>query len=162
MSRSWNRFERKRIIPFVTPINQLHNSSGSIKKPKTDEKPIKTEKLNITRFNVYVTESDYFIVDLPDIIPRSLNFTDKENVLRFTRKLLQFYQNQFNMVVWCATSGCEIRFHLYYQICKILKYLQIPLPGEESINETKNNINLTNYDFIRKEFRIPNNKTFYI
>jgi hypothetical protein len=80
------------------------------------------------------------------------------------------------MVVWCVTSGCGIllkydlnqptplirslfRIHLYYQI---LKYLQIPLPGEESINEIKNNMNLRNYDFIRKEFRIPNNKKFYI
>jgi hypothetical protein len=171
-----NRFERQRIIPFVTPVNQLQNSSGSI---KTDEKQIKNEKLNISNLKVYVTEADYFIADLPDIIPRSLNFTDKENVLRFTRNPLQFYQNQFNMAVWCATSGCGIslkydlnhptplirslfRFHFYYQICKILKYLQIPLPGEESFNETKNNINLRNYDFIRKEFRIPNNKKFYI
>ena len=137
------------------------------------------KNLDISAFRIYVTSTNYFTAHLPDIIPSAINFKNKEDVIRFTRKPLQFYQNQFNMVIWCATSGCGLsmddllncpdpliktvyRFHLYYQVCKIMHYLQIPLPGDSSFNEIKNNINLRNYGFIKQEFGINDNLKFYM
>ena len=133
----------------------------------------------INQLNIYVTESKYFQAKLPNIVPSSLTFTNRKDVIRFKNNQLQFYQNQFNLAIGCATSGCGINlvdhlnnkiplikslynFHLYYQTCKILHYLQIPLPGESSFNEMNNNINMRNYEYIREEFNIPNNKNWYI
>jgi hypothetical protein len=75
---------------------------------------------------------------MPDITPDILFLEKREYCIRLMRKLLTFYQNQFNMAVWFATAGCGIsvedylnhkiplirsvyRFHAYYQIRKVLK-----------------------------------------
>ena len=93
---------------------------------------------SMNKLKIYVTEDHYFQSNLPDITPSSLTFTNKKDVIRFKNNQLQFYQNQFNLAIWCATSGCGINlsdhlgnktpaikslynFHLYYQTCKILK-----------------------------------------
>jgi hypothetical protein len=82
---------------------------------------------------------------MPDISPNFLTLKNKEDCLRLINKPLTFYQNQFNMAVWFASTGGGIsiadhlkykillirsifRFHTYYQIRKILKNLQIPFP----------------------------------
>ena len=62
---------------------------------------------------------------------------------------MDFYQNQVNLAVWLATSGCGVswrdhldidrplarsvfRFHVYYQVRRILEELQAPLPQDAS------------------------------
>jgi hypothetical protein len=104
--------------------------------------------INLFSLEVYVKEntSKSFDASLPDIKTGLLTLKNGEDCLRLTRKPLSFYQNQFNMAIWFATSACSIsfydqlnhsnpmikslfRFHAYYQINKILKQLQIPKPG---------------------------------
>jgi hypothetical protein len=45
---------------------------------------------------------------MPDISPNLLTLKNKEDCLRLINKPLTFYQNQFYMAVWFATTGCGI------------------------------------------------------
>ncbi len=63
--------------------------------------------------------------------------------------LMGIFQNQVNFAVWCAATGCGLswkdhldidralahavfRFHVYYQVCRILAELQAPLPQDQA------------------------------
>jgi hypothetical protein len=76
---------------------------------------------------------------------------------------MQFWQNQLNFAVWCATAGCGVskidhlghkdpmirsvfRFHVYYQIRRILNEMQCPLPTEDSWNALNNGINMSAFE----------------
>ena len=84
---------------------------------------------------------------------------------------MQFWQNQLNFAVWCATTGCGVskedhlrhkdpmirsvyRFHVYYQIRRILKEMECPLPDDLSWNAYNNGININAYHRICSEFDI--------
>ena len=71
---------------------------------------------------------------------------------------MQFWQNQLNFAIWCATTGCGVskldhlrnkdpmirsvfRFHTYYQIRRILSEMECPLPSDQSFNEMNNIFN---------------------
>ena len=71
---------------------------------------------------------------------------------------MQFWQNQLNFAVWCATTGSGIskedhlqskdpiirsvfRFHAYYQIRRILNEMQCSLPNDPSFDPINNRIN---------------------
>ena len=68
---------------------------------------------------------------------------------------MRLWQTQLNFAVWCALSACGIssahlnykkhpvirsvnRFHVYYQMRRVLKRLQIPLPHETGFNAADN------------------------
>ena len=160
---------------FVSSTEELLSHDNHI------EPVIKTSTkldIDITNLKIYVTENDFFSAKFATITPTNIEFTNKEDVKRFTEKPLEFYQNQFNLAVYCATSASGIsfehlnhkiplvqavyRFHLYYQICKIFHFLEIPLPGETSFNSMKNNMNERKYNFLKEEFDIKDSQKFYI
>ena len=89
----------------------------------------------------------------------------------WTTNQMQFWQNQLNFAVWCATSGCGVskldhlkhkdpmirtvfRFHAYYQIRRILNEMQCPLPTEDSFNALNNGIDKNAFERICSEFGI--------
>ena len=60
---------------------------------------------------------------------------------------MQFWQNQVNFAIWCATTGCGVsaedhvlasvgyvrslcHFHVYYQVHRILEELRAPQPQD--------------------------------
>ena len=68
---------------------------------------------------------------------------------------MRLWQTQLNFTVWCASSACGVssahlnytkhpmmraiyRFHVYYQMRRILKKLQVPLLHETSFNAADN------------------------
>jgi hypothetical protein len=84
---------------------------------------------------------------------------------------MQFWQNQLNFAVWCATTGCGVskthhlqhkdpiirsvfRFHVYFQIRRILNELQCPLPTEDSWDALNNSMDRSAYARICSEFGI--------
>ena len=83
---------------------------------------------------------------------------------------MQFWENQLNFAVWCATTGCGVskehlrhkdpmtksvfRFHAYYQIRRILSEMSCPLPTEDSWNPLNNGINMNAYERICNEFGV--------
>ena len=90
---------------------------------------------------------------------------------------MQFWQNQLNFAVWCATSGCGVskldhlkhkdpmvrsvfRFHVYYQIRRILNEMQCPLPNDDLFNALNNPFDKTNFEKICTEFGISSKSDF--
>ena len=90
---------------------------------------------------------------------------------------MQFWQNQLNFAIWCATSGCGVskldhlkhkdpmirsvfRFHAYYQIRRILSEMKCPLPTDQSWNPLNNGIDTSAFERICAEFEIPSKADF--
>ena len=84
---------------------------------------------------------------------------------------MQFWQNQLNFAVWCATTGCGVsvkdhltaddlllqslyRFHVYYQTRRILKEIQASLPQNQAWNATNNSYDCQAYERICNEFGV--------
>ena len=96
--------------------------------------------------------------------------TEKEVYDNWLSNQMQFWQNQLNFAVWCATTGCGVskahlrhkdpmtrsvfRFHTYYQIRRILSEMSCPLPTEDSWNPLNNDINMNAYKRICNEFGV--------
>ena len=138
-------------------------------------------KIDFFNFEIYVTDKKYFNAKFPDIMPSLLSLKTRADCLRLMRNPLTFYQNQFNMAVWFATTGCGIsvndhlnhpspmirslyRFHTYFQMLKVFSMLQIPLPGDPAFNEINNNINRQKLKEVLSDFGLNdeyNFSTFY-
>ena len=84
---------------------------------------------------------------------------------------MQFWQNQLNFAIWCATSGCGVskldhlkhkdpmmrsvfRFHTYYQIRRILNEMKCPLPTHRSWNPLNNGIDMNAFEQLCAEVKI--------
>ena len=82
-----------------------------------------------------------------------------------------FYQNQVNFAVWLVTTGCGVswhdhldidrslarsvfRFHVYYQVRRILDELQAPLPQEQAWSPFQNPYDRRAYERICREFGV--------
>ena len=92
---------------------------------------------------------------------------------------MQFWQNQLNFAVWCATTGCGVsvedhlppddgllqsvyRFHVCYQIRRILEEIQAPLPYDETWNAMKNSYDRKGYEKICDEFGVSPNSDWKV
>ncbi|WP_375674199.1 hypothetical protein, partial [Bartonella sp. CL32QHWL-2] len=128
---------------------------------------------------VCVTTNNFFRLQETKITPGFLSLKNKKDCLRLEKNPLSFYQNQFNMAVWFATTGCGIsiddhlnhsdplirsiyRFHAYYQIMKIFKNLEVPTPGETNFNETNNSINRKKLGDLLSEFGLNDEYDFTV
>ena len=139
--------------------------------------------MNLNTLIVYVSETQHFRADLLDpTTGYGLTFTKETEVNRWLAKCdMGYYQNQLNFAVYCATtlSGlpvkysetspktnesdlvkCVYRFHFYYQVRKILKQLEVPLPTDKVFNQWKNNFNHTEFERLCNEFRVSTTKDF--
>ena len=127
--------------------------------------------------NIYVTENQSFEVKVLDpTISYGLTFTKETEVNRWLAKCdMRYYQNQVNFAVYCATTLCGLpeissisepliksvyQFHFYYQVRKILKNLQVPLPTDNTFNASNNNINITQFTRLCNEFKISTSTDF--
>ncbi|WP_375676133.1 hypothetical protein, partial [Bartonella sp. CL42QHWL] len=145
---------RPNIRGYVTNTKELMRSKGSSHEEQTDEtKPIGLHKYyplaskhqddftyDFYDLKISVNTNNFFNAKESNINPGFLSLKNKEDCLRLIKNPLSFYQNQFNMAIWFATTGCGIsindhlnnnnhlissiyRFHAYYQIMKIFKNL---------------------------------------
>ena len=90
---------------------------------------------------------------------------------------MNFWQNQPNFAVWCATTGCGVsyndhliahdnlahslyHFHVYYQIRRILAEIQAPLPQDEAWDALNNPYDHRAYERICSEFGVSPNSNW--
>ena len=131
--------------------------------------------------SIYVSSSDSFISSAyRDIFQGYIIHMDSdEDAKRWTNDIynednssMNFYQNQLNFAIWCASTGCGIstrdhlmggdgltqslfRFSVYYQASKILKQLKVPLPNDKAFHANNNgNIDVDEYAAICREFGV--------
>jgi len=132
-----------------------------------------THQFSLVNQSIQVNKNGKFNVRFPNIwiaykLPK---VKEPEIYAAWLDNHMQFWQNQLNFAVWCATSGCGVskydhlrhkdpmirsvfRFHAYYQIRRILKEMECPLPTDEAHNPINNHINMNAYEKLCNEFGV--------
>ena len=114
-----------------------------------------------------------FTADVEDIFSKyRLPHISSETVVGLWQtNPMGFWQNQVNFAVWCSTTGCGVswrdhldidrplarsvfRFHTYYQVCRILDELQVPLPQDQAWDPFQNPYDRRAYERICREFGV--------
>ena len=133
-----------------------------------------TKNINLNYLEVYVTTKDSFKVKVLNPFKNYLNQKTVVNnhsvIKRWNSHPMQFYQNQLNFAIFCATTACGVsfphlehadpltrsvfNFHIYYQFRRILSELRVPLSGEPSHLTFNNPIDLKAFQRISNEFNI--------
>ena len=104
----------------------------------------------LIKLQIQVRSSDGFQTQYPDVFGkyRPPNVNLDKIVQAWKSTPMQFWQNQVNFAIWCATAGCGVSaqdhlsapdklirslylFHTYYQIRRILDEIQAPLPQDQ-------------------------------
>ena len=131
---------------------------------------------NLAEGRVQVQSDDpqkWFGVKYPDIFERYRLLSVSSDILvqAWGSSPMQFWQNQLNFAVWCATAGCGVsledhlttaddllqsvyRFHVYYQIRRILVEIHAPLPQDQAWDAVNNPYDRRGYERICSEFGV--------
>ena len=127
--------------------------------------------------NITVAEhdghSDSFQVKFPNVFthyPNDAVRVEDEKFEDWDHYKFTLWQSQLNFVVFCASSACGVpvehlntkepmirsvyRFHVYYEIRRILNRLKIPLPYENSFNKYNNPYSHEKFIEICKEYGV--------
>jgi len=133
---------------------------------------------NVTTLKIYVDEKHSFIARNFNVFSNYvLSFNNTAKIEKWRSRCdMTFYQNQLNFAVWCASAGCGVstqhlntshnllssvfKFHIYYQVRKILQAMSCPIPGESIFNSSNNNINMMVYKKLCNEFNISADSDF--
>ena len=120
---------------------------------------------------IYVDADNTFKTSFPNIFEKYMvTIASEKDVKAWNNNPLQFWQTQLHFAVWCATTGCGVsgqhisasgllgslfRFHVYYQIRRILNQLKVALPSDKTWNSNNNEFNHTEYNKLCNEFGVP-------
>ena len=138
-----------------------------------------THQFSLVHQTITIKPKRSFDVRLPNIwIKYKLPLVKEAEIYNsWIANQMQFWQNQLNFAIWCATTGCGVskldhlrnkdpmirsvfRFHTYYQIRRILSEMECPLPTDQSWNPLNNGIDMSAVERICAEFEIPSNADF--
>ena len=115
-----------------------------------------------------------FKVKFPQIFAKYvLPYVESDAIVQnWHDRQMQFWQNQINFALWCATSGCGVSmqdlltgtiplfarslflFHVYYQTRRILFEMKMALPTDDSWNAFDNSYDKKAYERICDEFGV--------
>ena len=129
--------------------------------------------------NITVAEhdghSDSFQVKFPNVFTLGAVRVEDQRFKDWDHYKFTIWQSQLNFAVFCASSACGVsvehlnaeepmirsiyRFHVYYHIRRILKILEIPLPYENSFNQSNNPYNHEKFIGICGEYGVSNDLT---
>lgn len=139
--------------------------------------PRQLKAVNLTDLLIVVGLNEVFYTKVADIWQKYLLPPIEAAAVQqaWNNTPMQFWQNQLNFAVWCATSGCCVSFndhlngkrvqneplmqsvfifHIYYTIRRILNEMQIPLPQDNSFNPFSNTYDRRVYERICVEFGV--------
>ena len=132
---------------------------------------------NLSVLMIVAAPNKVFFANVPDIwrqyrLPRVK--TDA-TVQAWTKTPMQFWQNQLNFAVWCATAGCGVSFkdhlngpegratpliqavyifHVYYTTRRILTEINCALPQDASWDPLNNTYDRRAYERVCQEFGV--------
>ena len=129
--------------------------------------------IGLNSLEVFVTQKDSFNIKVLNPFKHYLNPPITNDIVpkRWFSHPMQFFQNQLNFAIFCATTGCGVsyvnhlnhsdnlmrsvyQFHAYYQTRRILTQLGCPLWGENSFNPFNNPIDISALQHLCNEFNI--------
>ena len=132
---------------------------------------------NLTNIMITVAHNQAFVAQMLDIWKgyRLPKVKTDATVQAWANTPMQFWQNQLNFAVWCATAGCGVSFsdhlngpeahknpllqsvyvfHVYYTTRRILKEMSIALPQDDSSDPINNAYNRIAYERLCSEFGV--------
>ena len=113
-----------------------------------------------------------FVVKFPNIFVEYVTVeAPQKRVDIWQNQPFHFWQTQLDFAVWCATSACGIsadqhlnsnipmirsvyRFHVYYQIRKILEELRVAVPFQSGFDKYNNRYDETRYNRLVAEYNL--------
>ena len=137
--------------------------------------PAQATAEDLTRPSITVVHDDgrAFMTTLPEIFVgyRMQPVNSDKVVEAWTSNPMQFWQNQVNYAVWCATTGCGVswgdhlevtdplarslfRFHACFQVRRILAELQTPLTQDRAHDPHDNPFDRRAYERLCDEFGV--------
>ena len=135
----------------------------------------------LIKLQIQVRSSDGFQTQYPDVFGkyRPPNVNSAKIVQAWNSAPMQFWQNQVNFAIWCATAGCGVSaqdhlsasdnlirslylFHTYYQTRRILDEIQAPLPQDQVWDAFNNPYDRRAFERICNEFGVPPNSDWRI
>lgn len=136
----------------------------------------KSKQIYIINQNIVITsDNKNFKTKFPDIFEKyTLPAVSSDTIVqRWRTNWMLFWQNQLNFAIWCATTGCGVdynhhleeeamigslfRFHVYYQIRRILFEMKVALPQDSNWNAYNNTYDRSAYEKICAEFNVDPN-----
>ncbi|KAK3701590.1 hypothetical protein QZH41_000087 [Actinostola sp. cb2023] len=122
---------------------------------------------------VHVTPKESFTIRLPDVFRETPPGVSNESEMTswLSGPNLHMFDQQRNLAVWCATSGCGIawnilepdtqiacflRFHVLFTVRQILFQLGCPPPWEGKFNYRDNLYSEAGLQALRREFNLQN------
>jgi hypothetical protein len=130
---------------------------------------------------IHTSESAKFTARVPDIFSQyKLPYVSSNHVVDFwNSQPMQFWHNELNFAVWCATAGCKLSakdhigqhaglsralyvFHVYYQVRRILAELKVAPPQDPSCNALQNTYDRRAYERICSEFGVSPNTSWRV
>ena len=119
-----------------------------------------------------------FNIEFPNIfVEYVIKEAPEKRINTWQNQPFHFWQSQLDFAVFCATSGCGIsvdhlnsslpmlrsvyRFHVYFQIRKILKELRVVLPFEVEFEKYNNRYDQTRYNKISAEFHLNSDQSIW-
>ena len=155
------------------PTNQfMFNQTASYKPGGVYQK----KSLELINVDIQVSENKSFHVIFPNVFENyKLPLVKSTEIIHdWQTNWINFWQNQLNFAVWCATSGCGVdyqnhlqskdpiirslfKFHVYYQIRRILFEMNDALPQDKSWNAFDSSFNQKAYEQICDEFKVNKN-----
>lgn len=121
-----------------------------------------------------------FKARFPDVFEKYvLPYVESDKVVQaWLSHPMQFWQNQINFAVWCATTGCGVSkkdhlaapafekalfsFHVYYQVRRILEEIGAPLPQDDAWEAFNNPYSVRGYEGICREFGVSPNTSWHV
>lgn len=142
-------------------------------KPEVDTPAKSAPTLTKARVQVQVAQGKWFEVQYPDVFEkyRLPKVSEDKLIQVWGSSPMQFWQNQLNFATWCATTGCGVsledhltaadpllqslyRFHVYYQIRRVLTEIQAPLPQDQAWHAMDNPYDRRGYERVCNEFGV--------
>ena len=130
---------------------------------------------------IVVSSKDTFPARFPNIFvdyPLGQMCVGGRTWRNWNRSPMRLWQTQLNFAVRCTSSACGVssvhlnygkhpmiraayRFHVYYQMRRVLKRLQTPLPHENGFNTADNPYTESEFFKICEDYRVPNDPMRY-
>ena len=149
----------------------------------------KTPQTNFSKLKLYYNNDDYVKIDMIDIFSDySVRVGDKiylpyKRVLRLDhtgatnlKDYFMYHRNQVNFALFSSTTALGVsflhttkgdnliksiyRFHIYYQMRRILHKLDCRIPGDPEFSKYNNNYNENSYYKLCDEYGVNKNDIF--
>ena len=136
-----------------------------------DAKDIAGSLINL---DIFVTPTKSFRAKMRNVFTKTVVpfWSSKQCYAWLGKPNYEYWPQQLNFCLWCATCGCGvslvglerwpkiiqgfIKFHVYFTTRRVLYELGVPLPNQDAFNQTKNTYNKSQFEALRNEFGVVN------